>query len=249
MTETFFKKEVEKYQYIQMPIWLFKEPYKSLSSNAKLMYAMLFNRLGLSLSNAWHDSKGQVFMYFTNAEFCEELGCSENTVTKTKKELKEAELLYEERQGLTKPNRLYIKGPKTSFEPQNLGDRTAKNTALDPQKVQTIKTDIIKTDIDNNKLSICKEILDYLNEKTGKNFKSTTKTHQKFIIARLNEGYKLEDFKYVVDVMCAKWKFTDYEQYLQPQTLFGNKMDNYLNQSMPRKGQLFQSAVDERLGF
>ena len=94
MTETFFKKEVEKYQYIQMPKWLFKEPYKSLSSNAKLMYAMLFNRLGLSLSNAWHDSKGQVFMYFTNAEFCEELGCSENTVTKTKKELKEAELLY-----------------------------------------------------------------------------------------------------------------------------------------------------------
>ena len=41
MTETFFKKEVEKYQYIQMPKWLFKDPYKRLSSNAKLMYAML----------------------------------------------------------------------------------------------------------------------------------------------------------------------------------------------------------------
>lgn len=253
MAETYFKNEVEKFQYFQLPKWLFKEPYKKLSNNAKIMYALLYNRLDLSLESKWHDRNGQVFMYFTTAEFCEELGCSEKTVTKIKKELVTSGLLREERQGLTKPNRLYILGPKIIKreppEPKKIPSRTVENTALDTQEVQTIKTDIRKTDIDNNKLSICKEVLDYLNEKTGKNFKSTTKAHQKFIIARLNEGYKLEDFKYVVDVMYARWKFTDYEQYLQPQTLFGNKMDNYLNQSMPRKGQLFQSAVDERLGF
>lgn len=253
MAETYFKNEVEKFQYFQLPKWLFKEPYKKLSNNAKIMYALLYNRLDLSLESKWHDRNGQVFMYFTTAEFCEELGCSEKTVTKIKKELVTSGLLREERQGLTKPNRLYILGPKIIKreppEPEKIPSRTVENTALDTQEVQTIKNDIRKTDIDNNKLLICKEILDYLNEKTGKNFKSTTKAHQKFIIARLNEGYKLEDFKYVVDVMYARWKFTDYEQYLQPQTLFGNKMDNYLNQSMPRKGQLFQSAVDERLGF
>ena len=253
MAETYFKNEVEKFQYFQLPKWLFKEPYKKLSNNAKIMYALLYNRLDLSLESKWHDRNGQVFMYFTTAEFCEELGCSEKTVTKIKKELVTSGLLREERQGLTKPNRLYILGPKIIKreppEPKKIPSRTVENTALDTQEVQTIKTDIRKTDIDNNKLLICKEVLDYLNEKTGKNFKSTTKAHQKFIIARLNEGYKLEDFKYVVDVMYARWKFTDYEQYLQPQTLFGNKMDNYLNQSMPRKGQLFQSAVDERLGF
>lgn len=253
MAETYFKNEVEKFQYFQLPKWLFKEPYKKLSNNAKIMYALLYNRLDLSLESKWHDRNGKVFMYFTTAEFCEELGCSEKTVTKIKKELVISGLLREERQGLTKPNRLYILGPKiVKQEPpekEKIPSRTVENTALDTQEVQTIKTDIRKTDIDNNKLLICKEILDYLNEKTGKNFKSTTKAHQKFIIARLNEGYKLEDFKYVVDVMYARWKFTDYEQYLQPQTLFGNKMDNYLNQSMPRKGQLFQSSVDERLGF
>ncbi|MGT2743664.1 conserved phage C-terminal domain-containing protein [Streptococcus plurextorum] len=249
MAETFFRKEVEKYQYIQLPKWLFKEPYKSLSSNAKLMYAMLFNRLSLSLDNAWHDTKGQVFMYFTNSEFCEELGCSENTVTKTKKELKEAGLLLEERQGLTKPNRLYIKGPESSSEPQNLGDRTVKTTALDPQKVQTIKTDISKTDISNNILSTCKEILDYLNNVAGRNFQAKSRSHQKVIQARLNEGYSLEDFKKVVDVMTASWKGTDYEQYLQPQTLFGNKMDNYLNKPMPKQARQADDRTDERLGF
>ena len=253
MAETYFKNEVEKFQYFQLPKWLFKEPYKTLSNNAKIMYALLYNRLDLSLESKWHDRNGQVFMYFTTAEFCEELGCSEKTVTKIKKELVTSGLLREERQGLTKPNRLYILGPKIVKreppEPEKIPSRTVENTALDTQEVQTIKTDIRKTDIDNNKLSICKEVISYLNLKTKKNFKVDTASHQKFIKARLKEGYVLEDFKKVVDVMVAKWKGTEYEQYLQPQTLFGNKMDNYLNQPMPKRSTILTSTVDERLGF
>ena len=253
MVETYFKNEVEKFQYFQLPKWLFKEPYKKLSNNAKIMYALLYNRLDLSLESKWHDRNGQVFMYFTTAEFCEELGCSEKTVTKIKKELVTSGLLKEERQGLTKPNRLYILGPKivqqTIPEPKKLPSRAVENTVLDTQEVQTIKTDIIKTDIDNNKLSICKEIISYLNLKAKKNFKVNTASHQKFIKARLKEGYVLDDFKKVVDIMVAKWKGTDYEQYLQPQTLFGNKMDNYLNQPMPKRSTILTSTVDERLGF
>ena len=253
MAETYFKNEVEKFQYFQLPKWLFKEPYKKLSNNAKIMYALLYNRLDLSLESKWHDRNGQVFMYFTTAEFCEELGCSEKTVTKIKKELVTSGLLREERQGLTKPNRLYILGPKIVKreppEPEKIPSRTVENTALDTQEVQTIKTDIRKTDIDNNKLSICKEVISYLNLKTKKNFKVDTASHQKFIKARLKEGYVLEDFKKVVDVMVAKWKGTEYEQYLQPQTLFGNKMDNYLNQPMPKRSTILTSTVDERLGF
>ena len=253
MAETYFKNEVEKFQYFQLPKWLFKEPYKKLSNNAKIMYALLYNRLDLSLESKWHDRNGQVFMYFTTAEFCEELSCSEKTVTKIKKELVTSGLLREERQGLTKPNRLYILGPKIVKreppEPEKIPSRTVENTALDTQEVQTIKTDIIKTDIDNNKLSICKEVISYLNLKAKKNFKVDTASHQKFIKARLKEGYVLEDFKKVVDIMVAKWKGTEYEQYLQPQTLFGNKMDNYLNQPMPKRSTILTSTVDERLGF
>ena len=253
MAETYFKNEVEKFQYFQLPKWLFKEPYKKLSNNAKIMYALLYNRLDLSLESKWHDRNGQVFMYFTTAEFCEELGCSEKTVTKIKKELVTSGLLREERQGLTKPNRLYILGPKIIKreppEPKKIPSRTVENTTLDTQEVQTIKTDIRKTDIDNNKLLICKEVISYLNLKAKKNFKVDTASHQKFIKARLKEGYVIEDFKKVVDIMVAKWKGTEYEQYLQPQTLFGNKMDNYLNQPMPKRSTILTSTVDERLGF
>ena len=234
--------------------FIYDEKYKTLSNHAKLLYMLLFGRLELSIKNGWHDRDGNVFQYYTNEQLMVDLNSSEKTIIKFKKELKDVGLLKEVRQGNNLPNRIYISAVdgtvnSTVSELEILQSGTVNNTVSELEILQTNKTDNNEIDNNNNKLLICKEILYYLNEKTGKNFKSTTKAHQKFIIARLNEGYKLEDFKYVVDVMYARWKFTDYEQYLQPQTLFGNKMDNYLNQSMPRKGQLFQSAVDERLGF
>ena len=251
MTETYFKKEVEKYQYIQIPKWLFKEPYNKLSANAKLMYAMLFDRLDLSLNNRWHDIKGQVFMYFTNSEFCEELGCSEKTVTKIKKELKDMGLLHEERQGLTKPNRLYIKGPETSSEPQKIPSRTVKNAPLGTQKVQTIKTDKNKTDI-NNILSTCKEILDYLNELTNSSFRETNKSTQKLINARLNEGYTVDDIKLVIKDKTAEWKHDrNMEKYLRPSTLFKvSKFEEYLEKALKNNSKTNKlDKPDERLGF
>ena len=132
---------------------------------------------------------------------------------------------------------------------QKVHHGSVENTLSEVQKVHTIKTENTKTENNNNIFLICQEVISYLNLKSQKNFKVDTASHQKFIKARLKEGYVLEDFKKVVDIMVAKWKGTEYEQYLQPQTLFGNKMDNYLNQPMPRKVHSFQSAVDERLGF
>lgn len=74
-----------------------------------------------------------------------------------------------------------------------------------------------------------KEIIDYLNNQTGKNFRNIL-SNQKFIKARWKDGYRLEDFKKVVDIKLLKWKNTEYEKYLQPSTLFGNKFDQYLNE-------------------
>ena len=81
------------------------------------------------------------------------------------------------------------------------------------------------------------EIISYLNEKTERSFKSV-ESHKKNIRARWNEGYRLDDFKKVIDNKCADW-LTDEKmnKYLQPSTLFGTKFDQYLNQlpTKPRK--------------
>lgn len=235
--------------------FIYDEKYKSLSNNAKMLYMLLFDRLELSLKNGWHDKEGNVFQYYTNEQLMIDLNCNSNkTIIKIKKELKDAGLMTEVRQGMNLPNRIYIDALNGSVEStfqevQKVHIGSVENTLSEVQKVHTIKTENTKTENNNNKLLICKEVISYLNLKAKKNFKVDTASHQKFIKSRLKEGYVLEDFKKVVDIMVAKWKGTEYEQYLQPQTLFGNKMDNYLNQPMPRKVHSFQSAVDERLGF
>lgn len=235
--------------------FIYDEKYKTLSNNAKMLYMLLFDRLELSLKNGWHDKEGNVFQYYTNEQLMIDLNCNSNkTIIKIKKELKDAGLMTEVRQGMNLPNRIYLdvlngSVESTFQEVQKVHLGSVENTLSEVQKVHTIKTENTKTENNNNKLLICKEVISYLNLKAKKNFKVDTASHQKFIKARLKEGYVLEDFKKVVDIMVAKWKGTEYEQYLQPQTLFGNKMDNYLNQPMPRRVHSFQSAVDERLGF
>ena len=235
--------------------FIYDEKYKSLSNNAKMLYMLLFDRLELSLKNGWHDKEGNVFQYYTNEQLMIDLNCnSNNTIIKIKKELKDAGLMTEVRQGMNLPNRIYLDALNGSVEStfqevQKVHLGSVENTLSEVQKVHTIKTENTKTENNNNKFLICQEVISYLNLKAKKNFKVDTASHQKFIKARLKEGYVLEDFKKVVDIMVAKWKGTEYEQYLQPQTLFGNKMDNYLNQPMPKRSTILTSTVDERLGF
>lgn len=75
----------------------------------------------------------------------------------------------------------------------------------------------------------CREIVEYLNRKTGKNFKYSTDATQTKIRARLMEGFTKEDFFAVIDNRCAEWKTDEIMSvYLRPETLFGTKFESYL---------------------
>ena len=130
--------EVKNNAFYQFPQWLLKdEPYKNLGDKAKLMYMLFFDRRTLSIKNKWYDDDGQIYMYFTNEQFMKELNCSEKTIIKAKKELSQIGLLKEVRQGINRPNRLYING-------------TVESTGQDLKKVQGINTNNINTNISNN---------------------------------------------------------------------------------------------------
>lgn len=75
-----------------------------------------------------------------------------------------------------------------------------------------------------------KDVINYLNQQTGKHYKSTTKKNQTVIRARTDEGFSLQDFKKVIDNKVTEWTGTDMEKYLRPETLFGTKFEGYLNQ-------------------
>ena len=83
-----------------------------------------------------------------------------------------------------------------------------------------------------DKTEIYEDIINYLNECTGKEYKAYSKIAISNINSRLADGYKIEDFKKVIYVKSNKWLGTKWEDYLTPNTLFGNKMESYLNETL-----------------
>ena len=123
----------------------------------------------------------------------------------------------------------------------NNTSENGETSSAEKEELETPKRQTNNNNVNNNKNNNNKEIyivvLDYLNSKTGARYQPTTKATQQHINARLAEGFTVEDFKQVVDNMCAEWINTEWEQYLRPSTLFGSKFENYLNRKPQNKGR------------
>ena len=93
------------------------------------------------------------------------------------------------------------------------------------------------TNINNNIYSreIEKNIIDYLNKKLDSNYRYDSKKTTELIKARLNQGFKEEDFYKVIDKKYNEWNDSEMAIYLRPTTLFGTKFEDYLNQKEVKK--------------
>lgn len=125
---------------------------------------------------------------------------------------------------------------------------TDKDTAQDTDKdADSPQHKNIKNnkEIKNIYVDSVEEIFRYLNDKTGKNYTGRSKAQRDHIIARLKEGYTVDEFKKVIDNKVAAWKGDPkMDQYLRPETLFSTKFETYLNDSgtsAPRKAGMFNS--------
>ncbi|KKI59684.1 replication initiator protein A [Staphylococcus warneri] len=113
MSNNFNINEIQREKFYQLPKVFFTNPkYTKISNDAKIAYAILRDRLDLSIKNNWIDENGDIFFIFTNETLKEILNISSpNKLSKIKKELQSAELFSQIRVGLNKPNKLYIKKP------------------------------------------------------------------------------------------------------------------------------------------
>lgn len=93
-----------------------------------------------------------------------------------------------------------------------------------------------------------KEVCEYLNNRTGSNYKHTTRKTKDLIRARFNEGFTLEDFEVVIDKKCVEWMNTDMQKYLRPETLFGTKFEGYLNQQAKER-KLTTKDIQDKIDF
>lgn len=95
--------------FYQVPKELFANPnYEKLNSDSKLLYALLLDRLSVSMKNEWIDEDGNIFLIFSRKEAGEKLNLSDKTVTKAFRELNNVKLIYEKRLGLRKKNIIYV---------------------------------------------------------------------------------------------------------------------------------------------
>lgn len=117
-------------------------------------------------------------------------------------------------------------------EYQENEQQTNNKRTSDEQQMNTNKND--KNDKNIKESIPYAEIVDYLNQKAGKKYQPTTQKTKTLIKARWNEGFKLNDFKKVIDIKTSQWKHDEkMNKYLRPETLFGSKFESYLNESPP----------------
>ncbi len=111
--EYFFGKEAEQYSFYRVPKVLFtEEAFKRLSCEAKILYGLMLDRMGLSLKNRWIDEKDRVYIVFTVEETMEFLNCSRQKAVKNLAELDAVNgigLIEKKRLGLGRPNVIYVK--------------------------------------------------------------------------------------------------------------------------------------------
>jgi|GEM_PF-1398502 len=99
--------------FLQMPRFLYTGEFAGnrISNNARSLYTLLLDRHKISIKNSWHDENGEVYIYFKREEMEQQLGISERTVSKVMQELKDLSLVEEKKQGLNKPNKIYLLSP------------------------------------------------------------------------------------------------------------------------------------------
>ena len=110
MNRYFYGSQSEMYSFYRVPKVLFQhETYKSLSTEAKILYGLLLDRMDLSAKNNWIDKDGRVFIIFTVEEIMEKLGCGNKKACQMLSELEaKGKLIERQRQGLGKPNLIYV---------------------------------------------------------------------------------------------------------------------------------------------
>ena len=109
----FYGDEAMQFNYFRIPCKLITHPrFKHLSTDSKLLYGMLLDRMSLSIKNEWYDDTGRVYIYYTVDEVCSNLNCGRDKAMRLLAELdtgKGVGLIERKKQGQGKPTRIYVK--------------------------------------------------------------------------------------------------------------------------------------------
>lgn len=182
----------------------------------------------------------------TNSYFAELYGLTTVTISNLIKDLVQkgyisSEIIYKE--GTKEIDKRYLKIIEGGIK-ENLGTPIKENFKENNTSIEQDKKN--KRNIKENEFSSCiHEIISYLNTQLGCSYLETTKDTRTKIIARLKEGFTVDNFKQVIDAKIAQWANSDtMRKYLRPFTLFGTKFEGYLQEARSQETQEFGFKIE-----
>lgn len=158
--EYFYGIQADQFTFYRVPKLFFtQEEYRSMTTDDKLLYGMLLDRMNLSAKNGWQDQQGRVYIIYPIEEIMSDMGCADNKATKLLDDLeKRYGLIERKRQGLGKPNLIYVKNfatgdtgpPEQRFQNRENNDSgVVKITNQEAPKSRCNNTDINNTENSN----------------------------------------------------------------------------------------------------
>ena len=121
--------ESEQFAFYRIPKVLFTDDYfKDLSSDAKVLYGLMLDRMSLSIKNQWFDEQNRAYIYFSIEDIMDLLNCGRNKAVKSLQELDDENgigLIEKRRKGFGKANIIYVKSFMV-YEGQ--GEQSAEET-------------------------------------------------------------------------------------------------------------------------
>ena len=153
MYDYFYGAESEQFSFYRIPKVLFtEERFRHISAEAKVLYGLLLDRMSLSAKNGWQDKENRVYIIFTIEDIMEAMGCADQKAGKLLHELEsKCRLIERKRQGLGKPNLIYVKNFVTPSESrflnrENHDSGEVKITDQEPLKSRSNNTEYNNTE-------------------------------------------------------------------------------------------------------
>lgn len=157
----FYGTEADQFSFYRIPKALFTDSYfKDLSSDAKILYGLMLDRMSLSIKNQWFDDKNRAYIYFSIEDIMELLNCGRNKAIKSMRELDDETgigLIEKRRQGFGKVNVIYVKTfmPEKKFEEEL--KKFKKQTSVENEESTEVyisnpnNTNLSDTEMNDNK--------------------------------------------------------------------------------------------------
>ena len=202
--------EAEQFSFYRVPRLLIKdERFKKLSSDAKLLYGLMLDRMSLSIKNEWFDEDNRAYIIYTIDSIMEDLGCGKEKAVKVLAELDSVKgigLVEKVRRGLGKPDIIYVKNFASLAE--NVDEKKSRNT----DKITEVgKTDFKKSE---NRTSRSPEIeLQEVGESNLKKSENRTKRVSQYVLK--DEKEFVEQLKAQYELQCEKDNTDDKKELLE----------------------------------